>query len=102
MQSQFVFVCPDGGFIASTQLEWLQGGFDTLTGLFYTVGIRKKYREDSWNDLFPMTHSRDSVGGGLRGQDDRDRPNIPVPSEVAGPVSRLCIEPGGRSTSGTM
>ena len=30
----------EDGLVASTDPEWLQGEFDTLTGLFDRVGIR--------------------------------------------------------------
>ena len=36
------FFCADDGLIASTDPVWLQVVSDTLTGLFYKVGLRKK------------------------------------------------------------
>ena len=33
------FIYTDNGLVVSTDPEWLQGAFDTLTGLFYRVGI---------------------------------------------------------------
>ena len=33
------------GLVASNDPEWLQGVFDTLTGLFYRVGIQTNVRK---------------------------------------------------------
>ena len=38
IRASFFYV--DNGLIASTRPEWLQGAFDTLTGLFDQVGLQ--------------------------------------------------------------
>ena len=35
----------DGGMVASSDLRWLQGYFNTLAGLFERVGLRNNFRK---------------------------------------------------------
>ena len=39
------FLYADDGLVAPTDLGWLQSAFDTLTGLFDRVGLRKNVRK---------------------------------------------------------
>ena len=39
------FLYADDGVVASTDPVWLQGSFDTLTGLFDRVGIRTNFKK---------------------------------------------------------
>ena len=41
-QNSGTFFYVDDGLVASTDPEWLQGAFDTLTGLFDRVELCKK------------------------------------------------------------
>ena len=39
------FFYADNGLVASTDPGWLQSDFDTLTGIFGRVGLRKNMRK---------------------------------------------------------
>ena len=44
MQIHAAFFCLDSGLIESTNTEWMQGDFDTLTVLFDRMGLQEKVR----------------------------------------------------------
>ena len=80
--------------------EMVQGTLDTLTRVFDRVGLQTNVGDMVGFDVFSLPHSMYPVGGGSTVQYDEVRTYIPVPSETAGPMSRICSGSGGKFACG--
>ena len=70
---QAAMFCADDGMVASSNPRWLQGAFNTLVGLFDSVGLRKNVRKtvgivchpcQAAGNILDTAYGRRVTGGG--------------------------------------
>ena len=84
MKVKEAFFYADDGMVTSTNQGWIHTAFNTLTGLFDRIGLKKKCQENRGDGVPPIPGGRGTVRRRLYPEDDRGGEELQGATPVAG------------------